>query len=126
MKTKCRPKFLKSTSEATFRLKGMTHPCIALTGVDFVSNDTIFENNVNLLLVTGPNMGGKSTLLRQNCIAIILAQMGSYVPAEEFILTPFDRIFTRIGAQDRFFFVINLIWFMVNWKNLGGEKHIFC
>ena len=103
MKTKCRPKFLKSTSEATFKLKGMTHPCVELTGVDFVSNDTIFENNVNLLLVTGPNMGGKSTLLRQNCIAIILAQMGSYVPAEEFILTPFDRIFTRIGAQDRFF-----------------------
>ena len=104
MKTKCRPKFLKSTHEATFRLKGMVHPCIQLTGVDFVANDTLFENNVNLLLVTGPNMGGKSTLLRQNCIAIILAQMGSYVPAEEFILTPFDRIFTRIGAQDRFQF----------------------
>lgn len=47
-------------------------------------------------------MGGKSTILRQNCIAIIMAQMGSYVPARKFDLTPFDRIFTRIGAQDRF------------------------
>lgn len=47
-------------------------------------------------------MGGKSTILRQNCIAIILAQMGSMVPAKNFDLTPFDRIFTRIGAQDRY------------------------
>lgn len=79
----------------------MIHPSIEKTGVDFISNDTIFEDNVHLLLVTGPNMGGKSTLLRQNCIAIIMAQMGSFLPAQEFVLTPFDRIFTRIGAQDR-------------------------
>lgn len=103
MKSKCRPKFLKSTKEAVFHLKGMVHPCIQLSGVNFIENDTIFEDGVNLLLVTGPNMGGKSTILRQNCIAIIMAQMGSFVPAEKFVLTPFDRIFTRIGAQDRFF-----------------------
>ena len=46
-------------------------------------------------------MGGKSTLLRQTCLAVILAQIGCYVPAESLTLTPIDRIFTRIGASDR-------------------------
>ena len=54
-----------------------------------------------MLLVTGPNMGGKSTLLRQNCIAAILAQVGCHVPCASFKLTPVDRIFTRLGASDR-------------------------
>lgn len=53
-----------------------------------------------MLLVTGPNMGGKSTLLRQTCIAVILAQIGCYVPADEFELTPIDSIFCRIGSFD--------------------------
>ena len=53
------------------------------------------------MLVTGPNMGGKSTLLRQTCLAVILAQMGSFVPAESCTMTPVDKVFTRIGAQDR-------------------------
>jgi DNA mismatch repair protein MSH6 len=54
-----------------------------------------------LLLLTGPNMGGKSTLLRQTCLIVILAQLGCRVPAEECILSPADRIFTRVGASDR-------------------------
>lgn len=54
-----------------------------------------------LLLLSGPNMGGKSTLLRQTCLIVILAQMGCRVPAEECKLTPIDRIFTRVGASDR-------------------------
>eukprot|EP01039_Chlorochromonas_danica_P006940 gene6940-7680_t len=54
-----------------------------------------------LLLLTGPNMGGKSTLLRQTCLLVILAQIGCKVPAETMTLTPVDRIFTRIGASDR-------------------------
>eukprot|EP01138_Halocafeteria_seosinensis_P012515 gb/GECG01012788.1/.p1 GENE.gb/GECG01012788.1/~~gb/GECG01012788.1/.p1 ORF type:complete len:1600 (+),score=274.54 gb/GECG01012788.1/:1-4800(+) len=53
------------------------------------------------VLLTGPNMGGKSTLLRQTCMATILAQIGGYVPAEAIRLTPVDRIFTRVGASDR-------------------------
>ncbi|KAL8427185.1 hypothetical protein ACSSS7_007845 [Eimeria intestinalis] len=52
------------------------------------------------LLITGPNMGGKSTLLRQTALCVVLAQMGSYVPASECVLTPVDRIFTRLGAED--------------------------
>ena len=69
----------------------------------FVPNDTLLSPNQDqtLLLVTGPNMGGKSTLLRQTAMAVILAQIGCYVPAESMTLTPVDRVFTRIGASDR-------------------------
>jgi DNA mismatch repair protein MSH6 len=67
----------------------------------FIPNDISFSKNIKVLLITGPNMGGKSTILRQACIAIILAQIGSYVPAKSFVLNPFDRIFCRIGANDK-------------------------
>ena len=53
------------------------------------------------LLLTGPNMGGKSTLLKQTCLLVILAQLGCYVPADEFSTPIFDQIFCRIGASDR-------------------------
>ena len=58
------------------------------------------DKEPNCLLVSGPNMGGKSTLLRQTCLAVVLAQIGCFVPAERCLLTPVDRIFTRIGAFD--------------------------
>ena len=64
-------------------------------------NDTKLNKKKSLLLVTGPNMGGKSTLLRQTCLGVILAQIGCYVPATACTLTPVDRIFTRIGSSDR-------------------------
>lgn len=98
MKVKCKPEFKK---EQHFKLKEMTHPCVQLTGVDFVRNSVEFANGIKTMLITGPNMGGKSTLLRQSCIAIIMAQMGSFVPAESFELSVFDRIFSRIGASDK-------------------------
>ena len=89
----------------------MRHPGVVSTGVNFIPNDTIIgrrfdrgeenEDKPYILLITGPNMGGKSTLLRQTSIAVILAQIGCYVTAEKWILTPIDRIFTRIGASDR-------------------------
>ena len=82
----------------------MVHPCVAMTNKkNFIPNDTLLDNhdNQSLLLVTGPNMGGKSTLLRQTALAAILAQMGCHVPAQSCELTPVDRIFTRIGASDR-------------------------
>lgn len=82
----------------------MVHPCVTMTGQkNFIPNDTLIDTSKSqsLLLVTGPNMGGKSTLLRQTCIAVVLAQLGCYVPAQHCELTLVDRIFTRIGASDR-------------------------
>ena len=99
MDVRCKPVFLDDTSKPVYKLKGMVHPCLLGRVKDFVRNDIVFEKEI--MLITGPNMGGKSTTLRQASIAIIMAQMGSYVPATEFTLTPFDRIFTRIGASDQ-------------------------
>jgi DNA mismatch repair protein MSH6 len=56
-----------------------------------------------MMLITGPNMGGKSTLLRQVCILVIMAQIGCYIPAESCRLTVADRIFTRVGARDNIY-----------------------
>jgi len=81
------------------------HPCVDIThsGNDFIPNDLALggDNGSRILLLSGPNMGGKSTLLRQTCLIAILAQIGCFVPAEECTMTPFDRIFTRLGASDR-------------------------
>uniref|UniRef100_A0A7S3JTZ3 DNA mismatch repair protein n=1 Tax=Aureoumbra lagunensis TaxID=44058 RepID=A0A7S3JTZ3_9STRA len=70
---------------------------------DVIGNDLKLGGGIAppLLLLSGPNMGGKSTLLRQVCLNAILAQLGSYVRADSFKLTPVDRIFTRLGASDR-------------------------
>ncbi|UYN91737.1 MAG: DNA mismatch repair protein MutS [Anaerolineales bacterium] len=66
----------------------------------FVPNDTVFEDGECVRLITGPNMSGKSTYLRQVALIVLLAQMGSFVPAERAEIGLVDRIFTRIGAQD--------------------------
>merc|ERR1712194_969867 len=70
-------------------------------GDEFADGNVHCQGDSNVLLLSGPNMGGKSTLLRQTCLIAILAQIGSYVPAEKCSLTPVDRIFTRLGASDR-------------------------
>jgi len=54
-------------------------------------------------VVTGPNMGGKSTLLKQTCLLAVLAQLGCYVPAKEYVAPVFDQIFCRMGASDRIY-----------------------
>lgn len=66
----------------------------------YVSNDWIMPQNQHIQLITGPNMGGKSTYMRQNALLVVMAQMGSFIPAKEAQLPIFDRIFTRIGAND--------------------------
>lgn len=70
------------------------------TDKPFVPNNILLDPNQSqtVLLVTGPNMGGKSTLLRSTCLAVILAQLGCMVPAEKMRLTLVDRVFTRLGA----------------------------
>jgi len=78
------------------------HPVIEVTNEDpFIPNDTYLDRAEDqILIVTGPNMGGKSTYLRQVALICILAQMGSFVPAKEAEIGAVDRIFTRIGAMD--------------------------
>jgi len=68
--------------------------------VTFVPNDLQLDEKRRMLIVTGPNMGGKSTYMRQTALIVILAQIGSFVPAESAQIGPVDRIFTRIGAAD--------------------------
>lgn len=67
---------------------------------NYVANDIIMDENTNILLITGPNMAGKSTYMRQLGIIVIMAQIGCFVPAKEAKLPIFDQIFTRIGASD--------------------------
>ncbi len=66
----------------------------------FIANDTLLNAQRRMLLITGPNMGGKSTYMRQNAVIALLAHIGSYVPASAAKLAPIDRIFTRIGSSD--------------------------
>jgi len=66
----------------------------------FEPNDISLDDQHRMLLITGPNMGGKSTYMRQVCLIVLLAHIGSYVPADKAIIGPVDRIFTRIGAGD--------------------------
>ena len=66
----------------------------------FIPNDAVLNAQRSLLIITGPNMGGKSTYMRQIALIAILAHMGSFVPAKKAVLGPIDRIFTRIGAAD--------------------------
>jgi DNA mismatch repair protein MutS len=77
------------------------HPIVeAYGGVDFVPNDCTLDAQRRFLLITGPNMGGKSTYLRQTALLAILAQMGSFVPADSATMGVIERLFTRIGAGD--------------------------
>jgi DNA mismatch repair ATPase MutS len=91
----------------THKIVGGRHPTVKLgleeSGRSFVSNDLFLGDNERIWLVTGPNMAGKSTFLRQNALISILAQVGSYVPAEHAEIGLVDQIFSRIGAADDLF-----------------------
>lgn len=76
------------------------HPVVEQIEKAFVPNDLHLDENERVVLLTGPNMAGKSTYLRQNALIVILAQMGSFVPAESAVIGVADRVFTRIGASD--------------------------
>lgn len=76
------------------------HPVVENQIERFIANDCRFVDERRLLLITGPNMGGKSTFMRQVALIVLLAYVGSYVPAASAAIGPIDRIFTRIGATD--------------------------
>ena len=87
--------------ERTLKILDDRHPVVEkVIDGEFVPNDIVMDHNTNILLITGPNMAGKSTYMRQVAITVIMAQMGCFVPAREAILPIFDHIFTRIGASD--------------------------
>jgi len=82
-------------------IRGGRHPVVEyFADAPFVANDTVLDDDCRLLLITGPNMGGKSTYMRQTALIVLLAHIGSFVPADSARIGPLDRIFTRIGAGD--------------------------
>ncbi|WP_302608877.1 DNA mismatch repair protein MutS, partial [uncultured Dubosiella sp.] len=92
-----RPRF--NASHRVEVLEGK-HPILDARMSAYISNDWIMDEQEHIELITGPNMGGKSTYMRQNALLVIMAQMGSFIPARSANLPLFDRIFTRIGASD--------------------------
>lgn len=89
------------TDENKVKLIESRHPVVEkVLNNNYVSNDIVMDKNTSILLITGPNMAGKSTYMRQMAITVIMAQMGCFVPAKEAQLPIFDKIFTRIGASD--------------------------
>jgi DNA mismatch repair protein MutS len=88
--------------EGLIHITGGRHPVIEqlMSEVPFTPNDTLIDRDARILIITGPNMSGKSSYMRQVALITLMAQIGSYVPAQSASLTPLDRIFTRIGAQD--------------------------
>jgi DNA mismatch repair protein MutS len=99
-------KYVKPTivEESVIDVKDGRHPVVEIgllnEGEKFTTNDCQIDKMSIVSIVTGPNMGGKSTYLRQNAIIMIMAQMGSYVPAREATIGIVDRIFSRVGASD--------------------------
>ncbi len=92
-----RPNF----SEKELNIIEGSHPILAtMKNNRYISNSCVMNEERTILLITGPNMGGKSTYMRQIALIVIMAQMGSYVPCKECTMPLFDKIFTRIGAND--------------------------
>jgi DNA mismatch repair protein MutS len=95
----CRPTI---TDEPVLDIRGGRHPMVeaALRDERFVPNDVRLDPDRQLVVVTGPNMSGKSTVMRQTALIVLLAQMGSFVPADQAVVGLCDRVFTRVGAAD--------------------------
>ena len=87
--------------EIGIKITAGRHPVVeALSKTAFTPNDTLLDYNHRLAIITGPNMGGKSTYMRQTALIALLGYCGSYVPAKTAVLGPIDRVFTRIGSAD--------------------------
>jgi DNA mismatch repair protein MSH6 len=96
---KCRPEFVES-EQALIDFADLRHPSMCLHR-DFIANNVQLGGEVaRTTLLTGPNMAGKSTLLRMTAAGVIMAQLGCYVPASRAKLSPIDKIQTRMGAYD--------------------------
>jgi len=88
------------TDDAMIEITGGRHPVVEAQTANFIANDCLLSRTRQMLLITGPNMGGKSTYMRQTALIVLLAHCGSFVPATSAKIGPVDQIFTRIGASD--------------------------
>ena len=94
----CQPELVDTPG---LHIEAGRHPVVEQVMSDpFIPNDVRFDEQRRMLIITGPNMGGKSTYMRQTALITLLAHAGSFVPARRAVIGPFDRIFTRIGASD--------------------------
>ncbi|MCJ1471944.1 DNA mismatch repair protein msh6 [Lambiella insularis] len=99
----CRPVFVND-ERSVMEFEDLRHPCMLSSVQDFIPNDIkLGGDSPNIDLLTGANAAGKSTILRMTCIAVIMAQIGCYVPCVSARLTPIDRIMSRLGANDNIF-----------------------
>ncbi|OAL05848.1 DNA mismatch repair protein Msh6 [Phaeosphaeriaceae sp. SRC1lsM3a] len=99
----CRPQFPEA-QRTIIEFEELRHPCMLNTVDDFIPNDiSLGGDAANISLLTGANAAGKSTILRMTCIAVIMAQVGCYLPCTSATLTPVDRIMSRLGANDNIF-----------------------
>ncbi len=94
----CQPEF---QSRSAINISAGRHPVVErVTENSFIPNDSKLNDQQRMLIITGPNMGGKSTYMRQTALIVLMAHIGCYVPAEKAVIGSIDRIFTRIGASD--------------------------
>ncbi|KAF7715747.1 DNA mismatch repair protein msh6 [Penicillium ucsense] len=99
----CRPVFVDD-ERSVLEFDELRHPCLLSSVEDFIPNDVqLGGKHANIDLLTGANAAGKSTLLRMTCVAVIMAQIGCYLPCKSARLTPVDRIMSRLGANDNIF-----------------------
>ncbi|KAJ5175225.1 DNA mismatch repair protein msh6 [Penicillium canariense] len=99
----CRPVFVED-ERSVLNFEELRHPCLLSSVEDFIPNDVqLGGKRANIDLLTGANAAGKSTLLRMTCVAVIMAQIGCYLPCKSAYLTPVDRIMSRLGANDNIF-----------------------
>lgn len=90
------------TEDDVLEIQRGRHPVVerTLQGEQFVPNDAYFDPNQRIIVITGPNMAGKSVYMRQVALIVLMAQIGSFVPADTATIRPVDRVFARVGAQD--------------------------
>ncbi|CAG8228648.1 unnamed protein product [Penicillium olsonii] len=99
----CRPVFVDD-ERSVLEFEELRHPCLLSSVEDFIPNDIqLGGKQANIDLLTGANAAGKSTVLRMTCVAVIMAQIGCYVPCQSARMTPVDRIMSRLGANDNIF-----------------------
>ncbi len=101
-----RPEITSNDDKQTMNIVGGRHPVVEAVSSDpFIANDTYLDTEENrMMIITGPNMAGKSTYMRQNALIAIMAHIGSFVPAKSAQIPIIDRIFTRVGASDNLIF----------------------